>query len=157
MGSREARAADGTTAAPAAKRGRLNDRQWHDVRRAARLAREEGVTLSVHGVQISAPKVQKKLTPCSLGQKQQAGCKQRAAASAATSEPAAQPQPSRRQQRSAQRLLEFQVHKRKLLLASSGRVQTFLRQFRWQRMQLVWSSWMQAEAASPTASQPMEA
>ena len=38
---------------PAAKRGSLSARQWQDIRRAARLARSEKVTLTMHGVEIS--------------------------------------------------------------------------------------------------------
>ena len=32
---------------------RRRERMWADVRRAARVAREEGVTLTVHGIEVS--------------------------------------------------------------------------------------------------------
>ena len=69
------------------------------------------------------------------------------------------PQPTRRKQPAlpAQRLLDYQQKKRKELLVVSNRVQCFLRQYRWKRMQSVWAEWMQAEAASPAQPQPMEA
>ncbi len=41
------------TASPAtAKRGRLSERAWSDVLRAARIARAEGVALRVHGIEM---------------------------------------------------------------------------------------------------------
>ena len=44
------RANHAATASPAtAKRGRLSERAWSDVLRAARIARAEGVALRVHG------------------------------------------------------------------------------------------------------------
>ena len=39
--------------ATTAKRGWLSERAWADVRCAARLARAEGVTLKVHGVEVT--------------------------------------------------------------------------------------------------------
>ena len=49
--NREAVAAKGSP--PAAKRGWLGVREWADVRHAARLAREEGVKLRVHGIAVT--------------------------------------------------------------------------------------------------------
>ena len=47
------RANHAATASPAtAKRGRLSERAWSDVLRAARIARAEGVALRVHGIAI---------------------------------------------------------------------------------------------------------
>ena len=47
------RANHAATASPAtAKRGRLSERAWSDVLRAARIARAEGVALRVHGIEI---------------------------------------------------------------------------------------------------------
>ena len=47
------RANHAATAPPAtAKRGRLSERAWSDVLRAARIARAEGVALRVHGIAI---------------------------------------------------------------------------------------------------------
>ena len=47
------RANHAATAPPAtAKRGRLSERAWSDVLRAARIARAEGVALRVHGIEI---------------------------------------------------------------------------------------------------------
>ena len=42
---RDTRSADATRSSTAAIRGQLNERQWQDVRTAARIAREEGVPL----------------------------------------------------------------------------------------------------------------
>ena len=48
--SRETRAGGTASAQPVATRGRLDERQWRDVHRAARIARATGVTITVHGV-----------------------------------------------------------------------------------------------------------
>ena len=46
------RAATATASPPAAKRGLRSERAWIDVRSAARIAREEGVVLRLHGTQV---------------------------------------------------------------------------------------------------------
>ena len=61
-----------------------------------------------------------------------------------------------RKARAARRLLEFNANKRKELLLASSRVRTFLRQFRRERVQLVWTAWMRGETPEP-AVEPMEA
>ena len=109
---------DATAAKPspvAATRGRLSERVWADVRRAARLAREESVVVKVHGIEVyGLPLKQHKLTPCRLGHKEQ----KKPAEPAAPTLPSATagdapPKPlTKRQQRIAQRLMEFQEQKR---------------------------------------------
>ena len=111
-GGRDARSAEaGPT--PTAKRGRLNDRAWRDVRRAARIAREEGVSLRVHGVEVTGllkqQWVAKRCVHVAKQQPAESAASKQASAAAGDS---SQPQLSRRQQRSAQRLLEFQEKKR---------------------------------------------
>ena len=46
---------EAAAAGPTAKRGRLSDRMWADVRVAARIARDENVTVRVHGVLVGRP------------------------------------------------------------------------------------------------------
>ena len=48
---------------------------------------------------------------------------------------------SKRKQRSTNRLKDFQRRKRNELLAQFPRVQALLRQYRWQRVQNVWTEW----------------
>ena len=98
-----------------AKRGRLSERAWANVVRAARVVREEGVAVKVHGIEVyGLPLKQHKLTPCRLGHKAQ----KKPAEPAAPTLPSATagdapPKPlTTRQQRSAQRLMEFQEQKR---------------------------------------------
>ena len=91
------------TARPAAKRGWLDTRAWRDIRFAARLVREQGVSLVVHGVPVS-PVVE---VPHRWGQ-EQPGSEQRATAASASlhaAEPRASQESrlSKRQQRSAAR------------------------------------------------------
>ena len=113
VGNREAAAAKLSPAA--ATRGRLSERAWADVRRAARLAREEGVAVKVHGIEVyGLPLKQHKQTPCSLGhqvQKKPAEPAEPTLPSATAGD--APPKPlTTRQQRSAQRLQEYQEKKR---------------------------------------------
>ena len=72
---------------PAATRGRLSEEDWHDVRRAARIAREEGVWLCVHRGKVwaapfvrkpckNACKQHKKPTPSMAGQEKKKGRRQ---------------------------------------------------------------------------------
>ena len=121
-GGRDARSAEaGPT--PTAKRGRLNDRAWRDVSRAARIAREEGVSLRVHGVEVTGllkqQWVAKRCVHVAKQQPAESAASKQASAAAGDS---SQPQLSRRQQRSAQRLLEFQEKKR----AQLGQTNPFL-------------------------------
>lgn len=131
---------------PTAKRGRLSERVWADVVRAARLAREDGVTLTVHGVKVDGKRkpLRESKTHMHKGKKKLADAAMQTLPSEAGGE-APPPPLSKKQQRSAQRLREFQEKKRKELLQASPRVQAFLRQFRWGRMQEVWTRWMRAQ------------
>ena len=105
-----------------AKRGRLSERAWADVRHAAKVAREEGVTLKVHGIEVTGLLKQHTKVP-------RKSCKvlQKPAETAATMKPSApaddssSPAPlSKRKERSAQRLLEFQKKKRAELFAKKS-------------------------------------
>ena len=128
---RDTRSADATRSSTAAIRGQLNERQWQDVRTAARIAREEGVSLKVHGVDVGAPLRQ----CCKVGGMQEQQHQMLPSGGEV-------PQPlSKRQQRSQARLLEFQGRKRKQLLGASTRVQRFLKDFRWKRLMDVWTAW----------------
>ena len=100
----------------AAKRGRLNERQWADVDRAVRIARTGGVTLKVHGVEITGLRKLQPQVPRQPGK-----VLHKPAETAAPKEPpppAADdivelpPPISKRKERSAQRLLAFQQQKR---------------------------------------------
>ena len=51
----------------------------------------------------------------------------------------------KREQRSRDRLSVFNSKRRRQLIASSPRIQTFLRQYRWTRMQQVWTEWQQLQ------------
>jgi len=146
----------GASPAAPAKRGRLNERQWADVRRAARLARKEGIGLKVHGVEIFCNAQKNKTRPC-VGKQQKQQQQQKEKVGQQQQPTPQSTRDARRDERSAQRLLVFQKKKRKELLSQSSRVQTFLRQYRWNRMQLVWKESMQADSASSTSNQPMEA
>ena len=65
------RANHAATAPPAtAKRGRLSERAWSDVLRAARIARAEGVALRVHGIEIYNKRKPQKLKNKVLRQEQ---------------------------------------------------------------------------------------
>ena len=111
---RDARSAASALSPPAANRGRLSERARDDIRFAARTAREEGVTLSLHGVTVSCtrkPRASDKKS-CSNGQ-------QKKSTAIVPSTPADESSPaplSKRQQRSAQRLQEFQEKKRATLV-----------------------------------------
>ena len=117
--NREVRAAVESSRA-VARRGRYSERVWADVRIAARIAREEGVSLTVHGINIlvqlkqlkkmntrTAHKVQKQPTEAVAPQKRQA-----------VSDEASPRLPSKRHQRSAQRPLDYQEKKRAELTAA---------------------------------------
>ena len=149
--SRDPRAA---TDRSAAKRGRLSQRQWEDVREGARIVKQSGVSLKVHGVEICFdPKKTFTSFSSELGQQQQPR-RRLSQSSPQSSQPA---QPTQRKQRSAQRLQDFQKKKRNTLLASSWRVPRFLRLARWTRVQHVWTAWMRGESLAAAAVEPMEA
>ena len=110
---REAREASNARSLATGKRGRLSERSWADVRRAARIAREEGVALKVHGIEVTG-----KLKQLSGAKNVARKVLQKPAEPAAPAQPSAvsdeaSPPPlSKRQQRSAQRLQEYQEQKR---------------------------------------------
>ena len=104
--------------ATTAKRGRLSERAWADVRRAARLARAEGITLKVHGVEITGVLKQPQVAKTRTKRKAQQGPAETAASEqpSTVADEASPPPLSKRKQRSAQRLLEFQEKKRAALV-----------------------------------------
>ena len=120
--TRAAAAAKGSL--PTAKRGRLSERMWADVRRAARIAREEGVTLRVHhgGVDITGVLKQQAKAPRPLVHKAQKKPVEAAEPilPSTTADETSPPTLSKRKQRSTQRLLEFQEKKRAALFAAGG-------------------------------------
>ena len=97
-----------------AKRGRLSEGAWADVVRAARVVREEGVALKVHGVEITCVLKQHKVT----GRRATPGQQKKPTEAVASKPPPAvsgeapPPSVSKRRERSRQRLLEFQEKKR---------------------------------------------
>ena len=103
---------------PTATRGRLSEEDWHDVRRAARIAREEGVWMRVfRGKVWVAPlvlKQHKKHTPSMAGQKEKEKPTEAVAPTLLPAEAGDSPPkpPSNRQRRSKQRLLEHLEKKR---------------------------------------------
>ena len=108
-----------------AKRGRLSERAWADVRRAARLAREEGVTLRVHGIEVTGELKQRIGKPKKPRKVQQQPAEtvepERPSTAGDVSSAAVESPPlpiSKRKERSAQRLLEFQKKKRAEIFAT---------------------------------------
>ena len=108
------RANHAATASPAtAKHGRLSERAWSDVLRAARIARAEGVALRVHGIEIYNKRKPQKLKNKVLRREQKKPTETVAPTLPSTANGVKPPPPhSKRQQRSALRLQEFQEKKR---------------------------------------------
>jgi hypothetical protein len=107
---------------PSATRGRLSARAWADVRIAARIAREEGVALDVHGVHITnisrrKPMLKEKCNKVQHGQQRMAEAANPKQPTAVVDEASPQPR-SKRAARSAQRLLDFQERKRAAAIAA---------------------------------------
>ena len=138
-----------------AKRTGLSERHWRDLDRAAQIAGARNVRLIVHGIIVEAqvkqqqPQQQQQQSPHQPAQPTQpAQPAQSAQSLTMTGEPPAQPL-SRRQQlskkRSQSRLQLYNSKKRRQLISASPRVQIFLKQFRWNRMQKVWTAWMAAQ------------
>jgi len=155
------RAATPQGSATTARRGRLSERAWADVRRAARLARAEGITLKVHGVEITGVLKQPQVAKTRTKRKAQ----QRPAETAASEQPStvadeASPPPlSKRKQRSAQRLLEFQEKKRAAMLVRYEGRQDVVERLERKRLERIASSkaaCVQQAAPVPDA-EPMEA
>ena len=102
---------------PAAMRGRISERAWVDIRRAARIASTAGVTLRVHGVEVSGTalmqrKMRTKMQCNNVQSKVPAASVAAPATPMEVSGEAPTPPLSKRQQRSTTRLLEFQEKKR---------------------------------------------
>ena len=111
------RAATATASPPAATRGLRSERAWNDVRSAARIAREEGVVLRLHGTLVMPlRKLQKQAKGLGKEQKKPAEAAAPPLLSAKVGEAPPSPALSKRQQRSAQRLQEFQERKRATLV-----------------------------------------
>ena len=108
------RANDAARCSPAtARRGRLSERAWADVRIAARVARETDVVLRLHGIEIYNKRKPHKLEKEVVQQKQQKPVEAAVLELPLATDGEAPPPPlSKRQRRSAQRLQEFQEKKR---------------------------------------------
>ena len=97
---------------PKARRGRLDERAWADVLRAAKVAREAGVALTVHGVHVAPfPLKQPK------GQDKHKMHKTPKTPVVGGDSSSPRP-PSKRQQKQAQRLEEFHEKKRQANVAA---------------------------------------
>ena len=96
------RAATATASPPAATRGLRSERAWNDVRSAARIAREEGVVLRLHGTLVMPlRKLQKQAKGLGKEQKKPAEAAAPPLLSAKVGEAPPSPALSKRQQRSA--------------------------------------------------------
>jgi len=149
-------AADQPRLSRCAKRTGLSERHWRDLDRAAQIAGARNVRLIVHGFIVEAQvkqqqqqQQQQQQSPHQPAQPTQpAQPAQSAQTVTMTGEPPVQPL-SRRQQlsqkRSQSRLQLYNSKKRRQLISASPRVQIFLKQFRWNRMQKVWTAWMAAQ------------
>ena len=145
----------------AAQRSRLSRTQWADVRRTARIARETGMQLAVQtdGTFVFAAVAVQRDQPAASAhsgmvkqpppEADTAQPARPAVARGTSASPPCEPRSpgarTKRQLRSQQRLLDFQSKKRKLLISQSHRVRTFLKEFRWNRMQQVWTAWMRQQ------------
>jgi len=142
----------GTTAAASSSlqssnRGLLSRRKWLDIRRAARIAREEGVRLVVHGIVVDAeePREQPRLQPRDWSLLRRSTETVASVQQRSDSAPNPPQTVRKREERSRDRLVAFNSKRRRQLIASSPRIQTLLRQFRWNRMQSVWIQWKQQQ------------
>ena len=119
MARRESRRRRNPSLAGAAKRGGLSEHEWADVARGARLARETGVTIVVHGVKaIGNMRKQHddKWSTLSKGPQKPTESVEPTQPSTAADE-ASTPPRSKRKERSAQRLEEFLEKKRQAFIA----------------------------------------
>jgi hypothetical protein len=107
---------DAVVDVPTAKRGRLSEREWVDVERAARVARSHGLTLKVHGVEFTGILKQNQVKKTTAHKVLQPQVETAVAQPPPTSGSETQPQSlSKRQQRSQLRLQEFQQKKQRRL------------------------------------------
>ena len=102
-----------------AKRGLLSERAWADVRRAARLAHEEKVTIRLHGLVVTAKlkkqsEVSEKVVPEDPKLPVEAAGRTTSSAMAGDAPPSSG---GKRTKRNAQRLQEFQEKKRAAFVA----------------------------------------
>jgi hypothetical protein len=136
-----------------ATRGQLSQQQWQDIRQAARLARTEGVTLSFHGVTISPPTSSAGILQGGPVVREPRA--QRKADSGTTKDDGDGQQPmdtsdapkvpSKRQQRSAQRLVDFQDAQRAAKWMPM--VQKMIWSIRREARDEIWCSWMRSGIA----------
>lgn len=135
---------------PTAHRGRLDANAWQDIRRAACLAREQGVSLTVHGVLINPvqqmPHQEESRTK---GNADQVGMESGPPPPQDLRVAQAAPnKPTRRQQRSAARLVEYnkkQKHATQVFAAWKSALRALARCFRAYRRNQIWTEWMRAE------------
>ena len=120
MDSRDARDSSVAPRLAAARRGRVSERVWADVRIAARVARDEGVALRVHGINVQPINTLKQhgkaVSKVPMPKAEAAQGKQ---ATVPSDESSPRP-PSQRKQRQARRLEEF--HQRKRVAAVAEKV-----------------------------------
>ncbi len=145
---------------PATKRGWLDARAWRDIGRAARLVREQGVSLVVHGVPIKPvlemPHQEKMMMgkPCSQRQ-----AEQEPAQPVPQRHCAEKNEPSKRQRRSAERLEKYNNKKKRaadIFAAWKGVLRALRRCYRAKRRSDVWTAWMRAEVERAPMIAPME-
>jgi hypothetical protein len=137
----------------AAKRGTMSKQHWEDIRQAARLARTEGVMLTIHGVKVDPLKAArtqdsaKELEPShKLGKKGQAP---KADKDAQPMDTTGDDSLSKKQQRSKQRLSDFREAKRADERVGRWLLMTRLicRQIRAKLLADTWTAWMRAKCA----------
>ena len=116
------RAATATASPPAATRGLRSERAWIDVRSAARIAREEGVVLRLHGTQVMPlRKLQKQPRVLGKEQKQPAEAAAPPLLLAKVGEAPPSPALSKRQQRSAHNVSHVRMQQNKSFLVKRFR------------------------------------
>ena len=128
-------------------RGPLSRRKWLDIRRAARIAREEGVRLVVHGIVVDAeePREQPRLQPRDWSLLRRSTEPVASVQQRSYSAPNTPQTVRKREQRSRDRLADFNSKRRRQLIASSSRISTFLSQFRLNRKWQVFIGWRQQQ------------
>jgi len=132
----------------AAKRGGLGARSWADIRLAARLACEQGVIVKLHGVEVHPILCTDRKASLSSAKENGGQVSKHAGISGQQPTEAAghaTARPSRAQQRSAERLLQFQEKKRAAAWLSLS--QRILHRARAKLRDDVWTSWMRSRAA----------
>ena len=138
----------------AVRRGTMSKQHWEDLRQAARLARTESVTLTMHGVKIDPLKTAKTQENAKeleepshkLGKKGQASKADKESLPMDTS---GNDSMSKKQQRSKQRLADFQEAKRaeKCVARWLLMIRLIRRQIRAKQLADTWTAWMRAKGA----------